>query len=129
LLAIIVRCMGKGLSRLQTDILAVLEGWPSFEQAEPGSVSAWALPRDIIAALRRPKTPSTRAAISKALARLHARGTVARASGNLAIAGKSFRYVRITDPKNAGAGNAGPAIVNGPSRKLKTVKRRASKLP
>jgi hypothetical protein len=114
--------MGKGLSRLQTDILAVLEEWPSFEQAGPGSVGAWALPRDIIAALRRPKTPATRAAISKALARLHARGAVARASGELAIAGKSFRYVRITNPKNAGAGNSGPAIVIGSARKMKTVK-------
>jgi hypothetical protein len=80
------------------------------------------VPRDIIAALRRPKTPATRSTVSKALARLHARGAVARASGDLAIVGKSFRYVRITDPKNAGAGNAGPAIVLSAPPKLKTVK-------
>jgi hypothetical protein len=122
LLAVIVGRMGKGLSRLQTDILAVLEEWPSLEDSEPGSVRAWALPRDIIAALRRSKTAATRASISKALARLHARGAVARVSGDLAIAGKSFRYVRITDAKNAGAGSAGAAIVNDPPRKMKTVK-------
>jgi hypothetical protein len=103
-LAVIVRCMRKRFSRLQTDILAVLEDWPSLEQAEAGNLGAWALPRDIIAALRRPKTAATRATISRALARLHTRGAVARASGELAIVGKSFRYVRITDPKSAGNG-------------------------
>jgi hypothetical protein len=43
--------MGKGLSRLQKNILAVLDQWPSFEQAtdtRPDSVADWAWPRDII---------------------------------------------------------------------------------
>lgn len=117
--------MGKGLSQLQKDILAVLEGWPSFEDVEPGSVAAWALPRDIIAALRRPKTPATRVAISKALARLHARGAVAKASGELAMVGKSFRYVRITNSQNARAGNHGPLQISGRPAKMRTVNRTA----
>jgi hypothetical protein len=128
LLAVIFAGMGKGLSRLQTDILAALEDWPSLEQAKPGDLGAWALPRDIIAALSRPKTPATRAAISKALARLHARGAVARASGEIAIVGKSFRYLRITDPKNSGMGNAGP-LLTAARRKMKTVAGRAKSPP
>jgi hypothetical protein len=85
--------MANGLSRLQTEILKVLEEWPSFEEAEPGSFQSWAKPQDIIAALHRPKTPATRATISRALARLHRRGVVARAPRDQAIAGSSFRYI------------------------------------
>jgi hypothetical protein len=92
--------MGKGLSELQTDLLTVLEKWPSFEETNPGSVDAWAKPRDIIVALHRPLTPANRHAINKALARLHARGAVARTLDGWAIGGhKSFRYVKITKPK------------------------------
>ena len=99
--------MGKGLSELQRDILAALEQWPSYEEATAtrrGYIGDWALPRDIIAALALPTSAATSAAISRALARLHARGLVARASGERASVGKAFRYVRITDPANAGAG-------------------------
>lgn len=103
-----------GLSALQHDILAVLDGWPALEECLPGSLGAWARPSDIIAALGRPRTAATRAAVSKALARLHERGIVARASGELVIVGKSFRYVRITDPKNAGYGNSGPCSLWAP---------------
>jgi hypothetical protein len=92
--------MAKGLSRLQTEILKVLEEWPSFKEAEPGSFQSWAKPQDIIAALHKPKTPATRATISRALARLHKRGVIAKASPGQAIADKSFCYVRITYPKN-----------------------------
>ena len=93
--------MGKGLSELQRDILAALEQRPSHEEAtatRPGYIGDWALPRDIIAALALPTSAATSAAISRALARLHARGLVARAFGERASAGKAFRYVRITDP-------------------------------
>ena len=69
----------------------------------PDYIGDWALPRDIIAALALPTSAATSAAVSRALARLHARGLVARASGERATAGKAFRYVRITDPANAGA--------------------------
>jgi hypothetical protein len=103
--------MGKSLSPLQRDILAVLEEWPTFELAESaaaGSVKDWALPRDIIRRLGRPKTRSTQATISRALLQLHKKGLVARASGELADVGKSFHYLRISNPENAGAGNSGP---------------------
>jgi hypothetical protein len=90
--------MGKGLSGLQRDILAVLEEWPSFEDTPPGDLRAWAMPKQILSRLRRPPTTTNRVALSKALARLHERGLVARASGEVASVGKSFRYVRITIP-------------------------------
>ena len=106
--------MGKGLSPQQKNILEVLSQWPSYEQATattPGQVGEWARPGDIIAGLNLPKTSVTRASLSRALARLHERGLVARASGKLASVGKSFRYLKITDPINAGAGNDGPLAV------------------
>jgi len=112
--------MGKSLSPLQRDILAVLEEWPTFELAESaaaGSVKDWALPRDIIRRLGRPKTRSTQATISRALLQLHKKGLVARASGELADVGKSFHYLRISNPENAGAGNSGPSIILGPARR------------
>ena len=115
--------MGKGLSPLQQDILAVLDEWPSFEEAKalrPGSVADWALPRDIIARLGKKKSAAMRAAISKSLLRLYQRGMIARASGSLAVAGKSFRYLRITNQRNAHAGNAGPEMILG-RPKMKTV--------
>lgn len=112
--------MDKSLSALQRDILVVLEQWPSFELAEsaaPGNVNAWALPRDIIRGLGKPKTRSTQATISRSLLRLHEKGLVARASGELAEVGKAFHYLRITDPANAGAGNHGPTIILGAPRR------------
>jgi hypothetical protein len=112
--------MGRSRSSLQRDILAVLEEWPTFELAEaeaPGSVKDWALPRDIIGRLGLPKTGSTRATISRALLRLHQKGLVARASGELADVGKSFHYLRISNPLNAGAGNNGPSIILGAARR------------
>ena len=87
--------MGQGLSPLQRQILAVLERWPTFEQATPGYLGDWALPRDIIEGLGLPKNNATRASLSKALLRLHDRGLVARSSGQVAKVGKSFWYVRI----------------------------------
>ena len=112
--------MSKSQSPLQRDILAVLEEWPTFELAEaaaPGSVKDWALPRDIIGRLGLPKTGSTRATVSRALLRLHQKGLVARASGELADVGKSYHYLRITNPANAGAGNDGPSIILGAARR------------
>ena len=110
--------MGKSLSPLQRDILAVLEEWPTFELAESaaaGSVKDWALPRDIIRRLGRPR--STQATISRALLQLHKKGLVARASGELADVGKAFHYLRITNPLSAGAGNNGPTMVLGTARR------------
>jgi hypothetical protein len=112
--------MNKSLSPLQRDILAVLEQWPTFEVADsvaPGSVKDWALPRDIIRGLGRPKTRATQATISRALLRLHEKGLVARASDELADVGKAFHYLRITDPANAGAGNDGPTMILGAARR------------
>ena len=112
--------MGESLSPLQRDILAVLGEWPTFEMAEaaaPANVKDWALPRDIIRSLGRPKTRSTQATISRALLRLHEKGLLARAFGELADVGKAFHYLRITDPLNAGAGNNGPTMVLGTVRR------------
>jgi DNA-binding MarR family transcriptional regulator len=104
--------MGKGLSPLQNDILAVLDEWPSFEMVGgSGYLGDWALPRDIIRRLCLPRNGATRASMSRALLRLHERGLVARASGECAMVGKSFRYVIITNSANAGAGNSGPSFM------------------
>jgi hypothetical protein len=64
--------MGKGLSTLQKDILAVLEEFPSREDfPEHGfSITSWARRGQILKRLGRPPTASNRVAISKALARL-----------------------------------------------------------
>jgi hypothetical protein len=113
--------MGKGLSPLQKDILALLEEIPAFEEQPNGIISGWATPRQMLAALDRPPTPSNRAALSKALLRLYERGLVARASSELASVGKSFRYVRIGDPKNARVGNSGPKMVIGHRPRLRHV--------
>ena len=112
--------MGESLSPLQRDILAVLGEWPTFEMAEaaaPANVKDWALPRDIIRCLGRPKTRATQAKVSRAFLRLHEKGLVARASGELADVGKAFHYLRITNPLNAGAGNNGPTMVLGTARR------------
>ena len=112
----------KRLGPLQIDILAVLDEWPSYEQATvaaPGRLGGWALPRDIIERLGLPKSAVTSVSVSRALAKLHERGLVARASGEVAIVGKAFRYLRITNPINAGAGNNGPLAVLG--RKARSV--------
>src|SRR4051812_2139394 len=95
-------------SGFQKEILAVLASFPSYEQTADGDLSKWATPRDIRSKLGRANTPTNRVALSKALRRLHELGLVARASGEVAAVGQAFRYVLITDAKNAGAGNAGP---------------------
>lgn len=108
--------MGKGLSQLQRDVIDILGRAPSYEATRGDGLSQWLLPRDILKALRREPSASNRAALSKALRRLHERGHVARAAGEMAYAGKAFRYALITDPKNAGAGNSGPRFVLGGPR-------------
>jgi hypothetical protein len=113
--------MGKGLSLFQKDILAVLAEIPALEELPEGDLRAWAKPRHILAALPRQPTESNRAALSKALARLYERGLVARASGEAASAGKSFRYVRINDVKNAFTGNNGPSWISGRAPKMRIV--------
>jgi len=91
--------MGKGLSPLQKEILAVLENWPSLEQQPPGdSLKGWARPHAIIRGLGRPNTPATRAAVSKALKRLCQRGLVASEYAQMYNPGKSRFYVRIARP-------------------------------
>jgi hypothetical protein len=89
--------MGRGLSPLQKDILAVLEEFPAREDfPEEGTInlSSWAHPQRILQRLKRPRTASNRTAVSKALARLVDRGMVAAARGELYSAGKSFFYAR-----------------------------------
>jgi DNA-binding MarR family transcriptional regulator len=102
--------MGKGLSPLQRAILEVLEAFPSLEATLAGDkidLSGWAYPRDIMNRMGMEGTASQRAAVSRALARLQARGLVARFHGEVAAVGRSGRYARITDPTNAGAGTRG----------------------
>jgi hypothetical protein len=82
--------MGKGLSPLQRDILAVLEKFEVFEDAQPDaggyvSMRAWARPYQIIEQLGRLPTPANRAAISKALVRLYDRGLVHAGQGQLLV--------------------------------------------
>jgi hypothetical protein len=118
--------MGKAFSPLQQDILAVLDEWPSFEEAKalrPGSLAEWALPRDIVARLGKIPNAASQASVSRALARLYQRGVIARAWGELAIAGTSYRYLRIADQRNAGTGKAGPELILGFPRP------RTSKIP
>jgi hypothetical protein len=112
--------MGKnGLSPLQIDIMAVLDEFPALEEVPRGNLSSWAFPKDILTACG--GRASNRAAISKALHRLYGRGLVARASGEAASVGKSFRYVRITNPANA-TGSSGPGmILNKAKPKMRTV--------
>jgi hypothetical protein len=114
--------VGKGLSPLQKDILAGLAEIPALEESPPGDLSAWARPGQIIGRLKRPSTASNRAAVSKALLRLYERGLVARASGEVASVGMSFRYVRISNPANAGLGNDGPSMTQGARKPMKTVR-------
>jgi hypothetical protein len=92
--------MGKGLSPLQRDVLAVLENYPAFEQLN--DFRAWARPQDILARLEREPTKSNRAALSRTLRRLYVRRLVAKSLGGSCNAGNSFRYVRIADRKKAG---------------------------
>jgi hypothetical protein len=104
--------VGRSLSPFQRDILRALARWPSYEQVRHDTVVGWALPREIMAVVGRDSTKANRASLSRALLSLYERGLVARASGTPAMQGKSFRYLLITDPRNAGAGNSGPAIMN-----------------
>ena len=93
--------MGKGLSPLQKDILAALDRWPLYEQAmtaTPGQLDDWAFPRDIIEHLGLPKSGVISVSVSRALSRLCDRGLVARESGNVASVGRSFRYLKMTNP-------------------------------
>jgi hypothetical protein len=112
----------KRLSPFQRDALAVLEEYAPLERQPHGNLSGWALPKAVLEALGRPPTPSNRVVLSKALLGLWKRGLVARASGDRAMAGKAFRYVRITNKRNSGCGNAVPAMIQGRS-KTKTVRR------
>lgn len=105
--------MGKGLSSLQRDILVALALFPAFEDGR----CVWAMPGEILDTLDRRATPANQVALSKALKRLHERGLVARASGEFADVGKAFRYSRIPNPLNAGAGNAGPKVKLGNPRR------------
>jgi hypothetical protein len=95
--------MDKGLSPLQIEILKVLEKWPSLEDQPVNdgkyNLRNWARLLDIIRELDRPNTASTRATISKALARLCERGDVYAGHGQIVGPGKGFHYVRITNPK------------------------------
>jgi hypothetical protein len=59
--------MGKGLSPLQKDILAVLEEFPALEDFPVNGeidLSAWARPSQILQQLSRPATAANRAALS-----------------------------------------------------------------
>jgi hypothetical protein len=93
--------VGKGLSSLQRDILEILERFKlprKCRQPSTWMVIVWvfsiaklARPKDIIEAFGRKNTASDRVAVSKALARLIARGLVDGYSGLLAQ-GRGYRY-------------------------------------
>ena len=88
--------MGKGLSPLQRDILAVLHEWPSWAEARPHYIGDWARPVQIISRLGLPVTMATRVAVSRALLRLCQRELVVRASGEILSVGKGYRYARVS---------------------------------
>lgn len=75
--------MGRGLSPLQRQILAALD-----EFAKP------VYPKQIRDCLDRAPTPSNRAAVSKALDRLLARGLIGSARANF-TRGKAYRYASL----------------------------------
>lgn len=105
--------MGKGLSPLQSSILAALREYPTYEgslQGDHVSIKNWARPKDILAVLGIKAAPSTRAILSRALERLYRRGLVAKFHAAFAEAGNSARYALITSPENAGAGTRGPSF-------------------
>jgi len=72
--------MGRGLSPLQHDIIAALKR------------QGWSRPKYIFEASGRKPTPSSRSAMSRALARLCERGLVEQAHGAVANPGKSYLY-------------------------------------
>lgn len=101
--------MGRGLSDLQKEILAVLpaigrDRWECgcyYKDYHPkwGRVvdpCEWMLSGDVLAAIRREPTPSNRVALSKALGRLHERGLVGR-FGPAWAQGSPYLYCRIAD--------------------------------
>lgn len=88
--------MGKGLSRLQIQILEVLGRFP-LAPAETGdlvNISRFARPRDIVRDLGLAPDAATRVAVSKALARLHQRGLVVAYYSSVATQGRGRRYAR-----------------------------------
>lgn len=88
--------MGRGLSPLQRKILVTLEQF----QREPGAEDAhrqrfigdMAAPSDIIRALGLDPTPANRAAMSRSLARLEARGLVTSYRACIGRPGNGSRY-------------------------------------
>jgi predicted transcriptional regulator len=82
--------MGRGLSPLQHEILAVLK-------ARRGG---WARPKDVIDALGREPTSSNRTVVSKALDRLEVRGLVEVGHGAIRNVGNSYLY-RLRKVKKA----------------------------
>ena len=80
----------KWLSPLQKEILAALNDFAFADEHVP----MWVKPRDILDRLKGPATPSQRAAVSRALLRLHERDLLVRAAVE-GPSGKSFRYARI----------------------------------
>jgi hypothetical protein len=87
--------MGRGLSQLQRDILDVLGGFPSYEQAlaRPGTRRMASTGR-VIDALGRDRTNANYAAISKALHRLVERDLVVPFVAQCALPGKGRRYAK-----------------------------------
>jgi predicted transcriptional regulator len=108
---------------LQDQILEALASFPSYEQLVGADLSEWAMPGDIRKKLGRENTAATRVALSKALKRLHERGLVARASGEVAAVGQAFRYARISDPKNTGAGSGQPRAMMRRSKRASHSRR------
>lgn len=89
--------MGKGLSPLQKDILAVLAEWPAAVEGAVGDMRTWAEPKDIMTRLGRSPTPSNRVIISKALNRLLDRELIAIAYAQRCRQGNGGAYRRTRD--------------------------------
>ncbi len=89
--------MGRGLSNLQKEILAVLPypvKWDgSLETVIP--LESAMSPMEIKEALGLPKSNSTRASLSRSLAALSKRGLILKWGADVALQGRGYRYTKL----------------------------------
>ena len=83
--------MGRGLGKLQLDILRALEDYPRVRRE--GAVPSAARPRDLLTDLGREPTPANRVAMSRALGRLVERGLVEAWRAACHMPGKGSKYL------------------------------------
>lgn len=83
--------MGRGLSPLQHSILSALEAYPRRRGAK-GGLARLATPTELILDVGRDPNPTNRVVMSKALARLIARGLVEGWQSEVQTPGAGLRY-------------------------------------